>query len=78
MRFSPSFDQAMSVRASKWIPATYMNGVCIWAAQAKPLTVIDLPGIEFAPGELGEPLDPDMLPTVVAKVSLDMCRSCLF
>jgi chromatin assembly factor 1 subunit B len=33
--------------------------------------------IDFAAGELGEPLDPDMLPTVVAKVSADESRGCV-
>lgn len=30
MRCCPSLDQARSVRESKWIPLTYMNGVFIW------------------------------------------------
>lgn len=84
---------SLTVRGLAWAaqmhtPFMYVTGIhfdaltdIAWSNQGLNLIATSKDGycslIDFAPGELGEPLDPDMLPTVVAKVSLDVCRSCL-
>jgi len=63
-------------------PIMYVSGIhfdtltdIAWSKDGQYLIATSKDGycsmIEFAAGELGEPLDHDMLPPVVAKVSFD-------